>query len=82
MSNRNIPIEDPQKDPLKDLPKEPLKDYPKVVTHRLSVEALEELEKQLTPPDCNNSTTPTHVAYQLGIQKALNVLRRGFVIGA
>jgi hypothetical protein len=49
--------------------------------HRLSQEALMELRKKLPLPDVSSTTTDLEAGYKLGIQKVLDLLREGFVIG-
>lgn len=49
------------------------------VVHRLSVEAYRELEKELNPIVA--PTSAELAAYQLGMQKVLQVVRTGFTVG-
>lgn len=52
-----------------------------VTVHRLEKTVYDLLEKQLGHVQVNIDSSVHQVAYQLGIQKVLQVLRQGIVIG-
>lgn len=53
-----------------------------VVTHRLSQEAYQALEKQVRVPiSVGPDTTAQQCGYQLGVQHVLSTVRSGFVHG-
>ena len=46
----------------------------------LNWQVYQQLEKQVTRPVVTTQTTPEQVAFALGVQSVLEVLRNGFVI--
>lgn len=51
------------------------------VIHRLSKEAYEALEQQLTVIKPTTNTTSIEAGFVLGEQNVMKILRKGFVIG-
>jgi hypothetical protein len=49
-------------------------------SHRLSMEAYQELERQLPSPVITDDTSPQKVGYLLGVQAVLKKLREGFTL--
>lgn len=48
--------------------------------YRLSPQVYRELEKQVSRPVVSERTTPEQIAFQLGVQSVLEVLRNGFTV--
>lgn len=81
MNHRNIPPFIPPHKVVEDK-QDTTQNTPTVAYHRLTPEAYRQLERQLDDSRVGPSTTDQQVAFKLGIQHALKLLRDGFVTGA